>query len=94
MSLVCCAPGGPVNVDEAVAELTLTFALMPLCGIVTSIHYLMNVGRHADSVFESREFNGAQAAGIAAAAVARLVAGEIPDHLVNPEIAARKEAAS
>ena len=31
---------------------------------------------------------------MAAGAVARLVAGEIPDHLVNPEIAKSKEAAS
>jgi hypothetical protein len=29
-----------------------------------------------------------------AGVVAQLVAGEVPEHLVNPEIAARKEAAS
>ena len=52
MSLVCCAPAGPVNVDED--------ALRP-------------------------------------APVSRTpagTAGEIRDHLVNPEIAAHKEAAS
>jgi len=31
---------------------------------------------------------------MAAGEVARLVAGELPDHLLNPEIAGRKEAAS
>jgi len=30
---------------------------------------------------------------MAAAAVARLISGEVPDHLVNPEVLARKEAA-
>ena len=52
MSLVCCAPGGPVNVDEDALRRVL--------------------------VSETP-------AG---------TAGEIPDHLVNPEIAAHKEAAS
>jgi hypothetical protein len=31
---------------------------------------------------------------MAAGEVARLVAGQLPDHLLNPEIAAHKEAAS
>jgi D-3-phosphoglycerate dehydrogenase / 2-oxoglutarate reductase len=31
---------------------------------------------------------------MAASAVARLVSGEVPDHLVNPEVLARKEATS
>ena len=52
MSLVCCAPGSPVNVDEDALQRALV--------------------------------SGTPAG----------MAGEIPDHLVNPEIAAHKEAAS
>jgi hypothetical protein len=52
VSLVCCAPGGPVNVDE--------------------------------DALRRAPVNGTPAG----------PAGEIPDHLVNPEIAAHKEAAS
>jgi len=81
LRLVCCARGGPVNVDvaaasargipvtnapgrnaEAVAELTIAFALMLIRGVPGSARYLVNGGRHADSAFEGREFIGAEAA--------------------------------
>jgi D-3-phosphoglycerate dehydrogenase / 2-oxoglutarate reductase len=74
LRLVCCARGGPVNVDvaaasargipvtnapgrnaEAVAELTLAFALMLIRGVPASARYLVNGGQHADSVYEGRE---------------------------------------
>jgi D-3-phosphoglycerate dehydrogenase / 2-oxoglutarate reductase len=80
LRLVCCARGGPVNVDvaaasargipvtnapgrnaEAVAELTLAFALMLIRGVPASARYLVNGGQHADSVYEGREFIGAEA---------------------------------
>lgn len=81
LRLVCCARGGPVNVDvaaatargipvtnapgrnaEAVAELTIAFALMLIRGVPASARYLVNGGRHADSVYEGREFIGGEAA--------------------------------
>jgi len=81
LRLVCCARGGPVNVDvaaatargiavtnapgrnaEAVAELTLAFALMLLRSVPASTRYLVKAGQHADSVYEGREFIGAEAA--------------------------------
>jgi D-3-phosphoglycerate dehydrogenase / 2-oxoglutarate reductase len=81
LRLVCCARGGPVNVDvaaatargiavanapgrnaEAVAELTLAFALMLLRGVPASTRYLLATGQHADSVYGGREFIGAEAA--------------------------------
>ena len=81
LRLVCCARGGPVNVDvaaatargvavanapgrnaEAVAELTLAFALMLLRHVPASTRYLVKVGQHADSVYEGREFIGTEAA--------------------------------
>jgi D-3-phosphoglycerate dehydrogenase len=81
LRLVCCARGGPVNVDvaaasarsipvtnapgrnaEAVAELTIAFALMLIRGVQASARYLVNGGRHADSVYEGREFIGGEAA--------------------------------
>ena len=80
LRLVCCARGGPVNVDvaaatargipvtnapgrnaEAVAELTLAFALMLIRGVPASARYLINGGQHADSVYEGREFIGGEA---------------------------------
>jgi D-3-phosphoglycerate dehydrogenase len=81
LRLVCCARGGPLNVDvaaasargipvtnapgrnaEAVAELTVAFALMLIRGVPGSARYLTGGGRHADSVYEGREFIGAEAA--------------------------------
>lgn len=80
LRLVCCARGGPVNVDvaaasargipvtnapgrnaEAVAELTVAFALMLIRGVPGSARYLTGGGRHADSVYEGREFIGTEA---------------------------------
>lgn len=83
LRLVCCARGGPVNVDvaaasargipvtnapgrnaQAVAELTVAFALMLIRGVPASARYLMNGGRHADSVYEGQEFFGREAPGM------------------------------
>ena len=80
LRLVCCARGGPVNVDvaaatargiavanapgrnaEAVAELTLAFALMLLRSVPASTRYLVRAGQHADSVYGGREFIGTEA---------------------------------
>src|ERR1700733_9100651 len=79
LRLVCCARGGPVNVDvaaasargipvtnapgrnaEAVAELTIAFALMLIRGVPASARYLTGGGQHADSVYEGREFIGSE----------------------------------
>jgi D-3-phosphoglycerate dehydrogenase len=79
LRLVCCARGGPVNVDvaaasargipvtnapgrnaEAVAELTIAFALMLIRGVPASARYLVDGGQHADSVYEGREFIGSE----------------------------------
>ncbi len=81
LRLVCCARGGPVNVDvgaatargipvtnspgknaQAVAELTLTFALMLIRGVPASARFLLDGGRHADSPFEGGQFIGGEAA--------------------------------
>jgi len=81
LRLVCCARGGPVNVDvaaatdrgipvtnspgknaEAVAELTLTFALMLIRGVPGSVRFLLSGGKHADSAFEGGQFIGGEAA--------------------------------
>jgi D-3-phosphoglycerate dehydrogenase / 2-oxoglutarate reductase len=83
LRLVCCARGGPVNVDvaaasargipvagapgrnaEAVAELTVAFALMLIRGVPAAARYLIDGGRHADSVYEGREFIGGEAPGV------------------------------
>jgi D-3-phosphoglycerate dehydrogenase len=83
LRLVCCARGGPVNVDvaaasargipvasapgrnaEAVAELTVAFALMLIRGVPASARYLIDGGRHAASVYEGREFIGGEAPGV------------------------------
>src|SRR6266849_5660400 len=80
LRLVCCARGGPVNVDvaaatergipvtnspgknaQAVAELTVAFALMLIRGISASARYLLDGGPHADSVFEGGKFIGDEA---------------------------------
>jgi D-3-phosphoglycerate dehydrogenase len=82
LRLVCCARGGPVNVDvaaasalgipvantpgknaEAVAELTISFALMLIRGVPRAIRYISNGGTIAESVFEGREFFGREAPG-------------------------------
>ncbi len=81
LRLVCCARGGPVNVDvaaanargipvtnspgknaQAVAELTLTFALMLIRSVPASARFLLDGGRHADSPFEGGQFIGGEAA--------------------------------
>src|SRR2546430_7390502 len=78
--LVCCARGGPVNVDvaaatdrgipvvntpgknaEAVAELTIAFALLLIRAVPRASRYLLDGGTFAESVFEGREFFGAEA---------------------------------
>jgi D-3-phosphoglycerate dehydrogenase len=83
LRLVCCARGGPVNVDiaaatergipvtntpgknaQAVAELTLAFALMLIRGVPASARYLLDGGPHADSPFEGGRFIGGEAAGM------------------------------
>jgi len=82
LRLVCCARGGPVNVDvaaatergipvastpgknaEAVAELTIAFALMLLRGVPRSSRYITGGGMLAESAFEGREFFGHEAPG-------------------------------
>jgi D-3-phosphoglycerate dehydrogenase len=82
LRLVCCARGGPVNVDvaaasargvlvtnapgrnaEAVAELTIAFALMLLHGVPASARYLVNGGQLAGSTYEGSPFIGGEAAG-------------------------------
>ena len=81
LRLVCCARGGPVNVDvaaasargiqvtnapgrnaEAVAELTIAFALMLIRGVPSSVRYLVNGGQLAESTYEGRQFIGGEAA--------------------------------
>jgi D-3-phosphoglycerate dehydrogenase len=80
LRLVCCARGGPVNVDiaaatergipvtnspgknaQAVAELTLAFALLLIRGVSVSTRYLLEGGSHADSAFEGGKFIGGEA---------------------------------
>jgi D-3-phosphoglycerate dehydrogenase len=80
LRLVCCARGGPVNVDvaaatdrgipvvntpgknaEAVAELTIAFALLLIRAVPRASRYLLDGGGFAESVFEGREFFGAEA---------------------------------
>jgi D-3-phosphoglycerate dehydrogenase len=83
LRLVCCARGGPVNVDvaaatergipvvntpgknaEAVAELTIAFALLLIRAVPRASQHLSEVGGFAESVFEGREFFGREAAGL------------------------------
>ena len=80
LRLVCCARGGPVNVDvaaatdrgipvvntpgknaEAVAELTIAFALLLIRAVPQATRYLLEGGGFAESVFEGREFFGREA---------------------------------
>jgi D-3-phosphoglycerate dehydrogenase len=80
LRLVCCARGGPVNVDieaatergipvvttpgknaEAVAELTIAFALMLIRGVPRASRHVADGGRLAESAFEGREFFGQEA---------------------------------
>jgi D-3-phosphoglycerate dehydrogenase len=81
LRLVCCARGGPVNVDvaaasrrgipvtnapgrnaQAVAELTIAFALMLIRGVHASARYLVDGGQLAENTYEGSEFIGAEAA--------------------------------
>jgi D-3-phosphoglycerate dehydrogenase len=83
LRLVCCARGGPVNVDvaaasrrgipvtnapgrnaQAVAELTIAFALMLIRGMSASARYLVDGGQLAESTYQGSEFIGAEAAGL------------------------------
>lgn len=80
LRLVCCARGGPVNVDvaaatdrgipvvntpgknaEAVAELTIAFALLLIRAVPQASRHLLDGGGFAESVFEGREFFGREA---------------------------------
>jgi D-3-phosphoglycerate dehydrogenase len=82
LRLVCCARGGPVNVDisaatrrgipvattpgknaEAVAELTISFALMLIRDVPRASRYLAAGGALAESAFEGSEFFGREAPG-------------------------------
>lgn len=80
LRLVCCARGGPVNVDvaaatrrgipvvntpgknaEAVAELTIAFALLLIRAVPRASRHLLEGGGFAESVYEGREFFGREA---------------------------------
>ena len=80
LRLVCCARGGPVNVDvaaatergipvvntpgknaEAVAELTIAFALLLIRAVPRASRLAQQGGGFAGSVFEGREFFGREA---------------------------------
>jgi D-3-phosphoglycerate dehydrogenase len=80
LRLVCCARGGPVNIDvaaatglgipvvntpgknaEAVAELTIAFALLLIHSVPQASRHLLEGGGFAESVFEGREFFGREA---------------------------------
>jgi D-3-phosphoglycerate dehydrogenase / 2-oxoglutarate reductase len=82
LRLVCCARGGPVNVDvaaatsigipvcgtpgknaEAVAELTIAFALMLIRGVAPASRDLASGEWRPDSVFDGRRYFGAEASG-------------------------------
>jgi D-3-phosphoglycerate dehydrogenase len=82
LRLVCCARGGPVNVDvaaatergipvvntpgknaEAVAELTVAFALLLIRAVPRASRHLTSGGSFAESVFGGREFFGQEAPG-------------------------------
>jgi D-3-phosphoglycerate dehydrogenase len=80
LRLVCCARGGPVNVDvaaasargipvtnapgrnaEAVAELTIAFALMLIRSVPAAARFLTDGGPHGGSTFEGSQFTGGEA---------------------------------
>ncbi len=80
LRLVCCARGGPVNVDvaaatqrgipvvstpgknaEAVAELTIAFALMLIRAVPRASRHVSDGGKLAESAFEGQEFFGQEA---------------------------------
>jgi D-3-phosphoglycerate dehydrogenase / 2-oxoglutarate reductase len=80
LRLVCCARGGPVNVDvaaatdrgipvvntpgknaEAVAELTIAFALLLIRAVPQASRLAQTGGGFGGSVFEGREFFGREA---------------------------------
>jgi D-3-phosphoglycerate dehydrogenase / 2-oxoglutarate reductase len=80
LRLVCCARGGPVNVDvaaatdlgipvvntpgknaEAVAELTIAFALLLIRTMPQASRHLLDGGGFAESVYGGREFFGREA---------------------------------
>jgi D-3-phosphoglycerate dehydrogenase len=80
LRVVCCARGGPVNVDvaaatdrgipvvntpgknaEAVAELTIAFALLLIRAVPQASRLVQQGGGFAESVFEGREFFGREA---------------------------------
>ena len=82
LRLVCCARGGPVNVDvtaateygipvantpgknaEAVAELTIAFALMLIRAMPRASRHLAVSGTFSESVYDGREFFGREAPG-------------------------------
>ena len=82
LRLVCCARGGPVNIDvaaatehgipvahtpgrnaEAVADLTIAFALMLIRGVPRASRHLADGGTLGESVFDGREFFGREAPG-------------------------------
>jgi D-3-phosphoglycerate dehydrogenase / 2-oxoglutarate reductase len=83
LRLICCARGGPVNVDvtaatkrgipvanapgrnaEAVAELTIAFAVLLIRNVPVSSRYLTDGGQLAESTFEGREFFGREASSV------------------------------
>ena len=83
LRLVCCARGGPVNIDvpaasargipvtnapgrnaEAVAELTIAFALMLIRGVPAAARYLAGGGPLGGSTYDGSRFIGAEAAGM------------------------------
>jgi D-3-phosphoglycerate dehydrogenase / 2-oxoglutarate reductase len=83
LRLVCCARGGPVNIDvpaasargipvtnapgrnaEAVAELTIAFALMLIRGVPAAARYLAGGGPLGGSTYDGSRFIGGEAAGM------------------------------
>jgi D-3-phosphoglycerate dehydrogenase / 2-oxoglutarate reductase len=83
LRLVCCARGGPVNVDvaaatergipvvntpgknaEAVAELTIAFALLLIRAVPRASRHLLDGGGFSESVFDGKEFFGREAASL------------------------------
>jgi D-3-phosphoglycerate dehydrogenase / 2-oxoglutarate reductase len=81
LRLVCCARGGPLNVDvaaasargipvtrapgrnaQAVAELTIAFALMLIRGVPGAARFLADGGQLGGSTFEGSQFFGGEAA--------------------------------